>query len=94
MDRLAALQFDAHRFGSNWRLSKVKLIEPIVDILGYREVLDCARAFLLATVGIKLWVMIGEKLGGRMEVIVIDEGHLRIVKVTNKDLQRVLFNPR
>ena len=93
MDRLAALQLDSHRFGSNRRLSKIEFIKPIVDILGHREVLDCARTLLVSAVGVNLRVVIVFDLRGRMEVIIIDEGHGRIFKVTDEDLQSVLFNP-
>ena len=90
---MAALQLNTHRFGGDRGLAKIKLIQSIVDIFSDRDVVDGASAIMVKAVGINLRVVIVDDFRGRMEVVVIDKSHGRILEVTNEDLESILFNP-
>jgi len=50
MDGLRGLELNSHRGCSDWGLSKIKLIQSIVDVLSDRDVVHSAGARLCGTV--------------------------------------------
>jgi len=93
MDRLRALHLDAHGSSGNRRLAQIKLIKPIVDVLSHREVAHLAGTSLAVTIGVQLGVMVWVDFAGRMEVVVVCDGNIRIGNVSNQRLQGALLNP-
>ena len=49
---------------------------------------------MVSTVCAQLRIVVSIDCCGGVEVIVVDEGYLRVSEVANKTLERALFNPR
>ena len=62
-------------------------------VLSDREVVHRAWACLGVAVGVKLRVMVGEDLRGRVEVVVVHESDLRVIQVADECLKSALLDP-